>query len=380
MYKEITDYIKSLYPGKDFIPLHAPVFIGNEKKYLNDCIDTTFVSYVGQYVTRFEEMICQYTGAKYAVAIVNGTCALQVALQIAGVKPGDEVITQSVNFVATANAIIFAQAIPVFIDSDKSTLGLSDEKLEEFLVNNCKLNDKGECINISTNKRIAACVPMHVFGHPVQIDKIIEVCKKYNITVVEDAAESVGSFYNNQHTGTFGVMSILSFNGNKTVTTGGGGMILTNDESLAKRAKFITTTAKTPHPWEFYHEESGYNFRLTNVNAAIGCAQMELLPAFIENKRQLASLYFNFFENKGFTFYSEPIKCKSNYWLNLLFLKDRTERDNFLKYTNENGVMTRPFWTLMHKLPMFQNFQHTNMETAQWLEDRGVNIPSSVRK
>jgi aminotransferase in exopolysaccharide biosynthesis len=379
MYKSITDYIKTLFPGKDFIPLHAPVFQGNEKKYLNDCIDTTYVSYVGAYVTRFEEMMCQYTGAKHAVAIVNGTCALQVALQVAGVRPGDEVITQAASFVASANAIVFAQGTPVFIDSDKLTLGMSAEKLEEFLAKNCRLDDNGNCINITTGKCIKACVPMHVFGHPVHIDKILSICQKYNIVVVEDAAESLGSFFNNQHTGTFGLLGILSFNGNKIVTTGGGGMILTNNEALAKRAKHITTTAKIPHPWEFTHDESGYNFRLTNVNAAIGCAQMERIHEFVENKRELALLYRNFFANINLSFYTEPENCQSNYWLNLLFLKDRAERDEFLKFANDNGVMSRPLWTLMNKLPMFQHCQTTNLDNAQWIEDRGVNIPSGVR-
>jgi perosamine synthetase len=379
MFKETVDYIKSLYPGKDFVPLHAPVFLGNEKKYLNDCIDTTFVSYVGAYVGRFEEMICKYTGSQFAVATVNGTCALQVALEVAGVQDGDEVITQAITFVASANAISFSGGIPVFIDSDRKTLGMSAEKLEEFLTNSTRIDDEGHCINVKTGKRITACVPMHVFGHPVQIDKILEICQKHHIVLIEDAAESLGSFYKNRHTGTFGLMSILSFNGNKTVTTGGGGMILTHDESLAKKAKHITTTAKVPHKWEFFHDELGYNFRMTNVNAALGCAQMEYLDTFIENKRQLALLYQNYFSKRGIPFFVEPENARSNYWLNLIFLKNREERDDFLKFLNENSVMSRPFWTLMNKLPMYKNCQATNLETAQWLEDRGVNIPSGVR-
>jgi len=379
MFKDTVEFIKKLYPGNNIVPLHAPVFIGNEKKYLNNCIDSTYVSYVGEYVGQFEKMICKYIDIKYAVAVVNGTCALQVALEIAGVQPGDEVITQALTFVATANSISFCRAKPIFIDNDKRLLGMSADKLEEFLKHNTRVNDKNVCINIKTGKRIAACVPVHIFGHPVKIDKIVDICNKYQIPVVEDAAESLGSFYNGVHTGQFGKLSILSFNGNKTITSGGGGMIITNDGDLAKHAKYITTTAKRPHAWEYFHDQLGYNFRLTNVNAAIGCAQMEHINEFIEDKRELALIYSDFFSKKNIPFYLEPENCRSNYWLNLIFLKDREERDSFLQYTNDNGVKTRPFWVLMNKLPMYQNCQVTNLDNAQWLEDRGVNLPSSVR-
>ncbi len=379
MFKEILDFIKTLYPNTNPIPLHAPIFIGNEKKYLNNCIDTGFVSYLGEYVNKFEEAICNYTGSKYAIATVNGTCALQVALELAGVNQGDEVITQALTFVATANAIHFCGAEPIFIDSDLQTLGMSAEKLEEFLQLNCRLNNNGQCINIKTGRIIKACVPVHIFGHPVHIDRIIEICNKFHIHVVEDAAESLGSLYKNQHTGTFGLLGILSFNGNKIITTGGGGMILTNDETLSRLARHITTTAKIPHQWEFYHDRHGYNYRLTNVNAAIGYAQMELLPLFVERKRRITEKYKEFFSKfENIKFFTEPFNSYSNYWLNLVIFRNREERNQFLNFSNNNGVMTRPVWTLMNKLPMFQNCQSTNLDNAYFLEDRGVNIPSSV--
>ncbi|MBI5219586.1 MAG: LegC family aminotransferase [Bacteroidia bacterium] len=379
MFSNEINFVREIYKTKDFIPLHAPVFSGNEKKYLNECIDTTFVSYVGRFVSLFEEKIATYTGAKYAVAVVNGTCALEIALKLCGVKPGDEVLTQALTFVATSNAIAYCGANHVFIDSEKQNMGMSPEKLEEFLRQFAEIRNDGFCYNKKTNNKITACVPVHIFGHPCLIDKINNICNKYNIVVVEDAAESIGSKYCGKHTGTFGKAAILSFNGNKTITTGGGGMIITDDEQLAKKAKYITTTAKVPHPYEFFHDELGYNYRMTNVNAAIGCAQMEKLDEYIANKRETAILYKEFFTKQGIEFFTEKENCFSNYWLNIIFLKDRNQRDEFLKYTNDNGVMTRPAWTLMNKLPMYKNCLHTNLENAQWLEDRLVNIPSSVR-
>ena len=377
MVPEFIKFVKELYKSNS-VPLHVPVFTGNEKKYLNECIDTTFVSYVGRFVTLFEEKISAYTGAKYAVAVVNGTCALEIALKLCDVKPGDEVLTQSLTFVATSNAIAYCGCNHVFIDSEKNNLGMCPDKLEDFLNKNGEIRNDGFCYNKKTNNKISACVPVHIFGHPCLIDRINIICKKYNIIVVEDAAESIGSTYFKKHTGTFGKVAILSFNGNKTITTGGGGMIITNDELIAKKAKHITTTAKVPYSYEFFHDELGYNYRMTNVNAAIGCAQMEKIDEYIANKRNTAALYNTFFAKSGIEFFTEKENCFSNYWLNVIFLKDRHERNSFLKLTNENGVMTRPAWTLMNKLPMYKNCLQTNLENAQWLEDRLVNIPSSV--
>jgi perosamine synthetase len=380
MFEVIADFIKSLYPHENPVPLHAPRFSGNEKKYLNDCIDTTYVSYVGQYVSRFEETICRYTGAKYAVAVSSGTAALHIALQLVGTDPGTEVITQPLTFVATANAIAYCNAEPIFVDVERSTLGLDPEKLNDFLKDNGILKSDDRCYNKKTGKQIAACVPMHTLGHPVRIDQIIDICRKYRIPVVEDAAEAVGSLYKGHHAGTFGDIGILSFNGNKLVTTGGGGMIITNDETHASRAVHLTTTAKRSHPWEFFHDELGYNYRLPNINAAVGYAQMEYIEDMLVNKRSTASRYEEFFSSTGMSFIKEPVSARSNYWLNAIALKDRQERDQFLVYTRSNGIQTRPVWRLMSNLPMYRHCQFTSLDTAQWLEDRLVNIPSGVRK
>ncbi|MGB1307432.1 MAG: LegC family aminotransferase [Oceanihabitans sp.] len=378
MYQDTINFIKELYKTDAFIPLHEPRFIGNEKKYLNECIDSTFVSSVGKFVDQFEADVAKYTGAKYAIATVNGTAALHIALLMAGVKQNDEVITQPLTFIATCNALSYIGAKPVFVDVDKDTLGLSPEKLDHFLANNTKMIN-GECINKTSNRKIKAVVPMHTFGLPIKIDKLIEVCNKYNIEVVEDAAESLGSYYKGKHTGTSGLLGTLSFNGNKTITTGGGGMILTNNEALAKKAKHITTTAKIPHRWDFEHDMIAYNYRLPNLNAALGCAQIESLPNYIKNKRELASIYQNFFKDKTPQFIVEPKDTNSNYWLNALILPNKEARDVFLEATNNNGVMTRPIWKLMNNLSMYSTAQKGNLENAIWLEDRVVNIPSSVR-
>jgi aminotransferase in exopolysaccharide biosynthesis len=378
-FTEIIKFIKNLYPQYETIPLHAPVFVGNEKKYLNECIDTTFVSYVGKFVEDFENIIKSFTGSKYAVAITNGTNALFIILKLLGVKKNEEVLTQAFTFVATSNAIAYCDANIVYIDSDIETLGMSAEKLEQFLFENAEMHDDGFCYNKITNNKISACVPVHIFGHPCEIDKIIDICNKYNILVVEDAAESLGSRYKDKHTGTFGKAGILSFNGNKIVTTGGGGMIITDDEELAKKARHISTTAKVPHKWEFNHDEIGYNFRMTNLNAAVGCAQMENIEKYIQNKRQLASIYNDFFNDLQIEFFTEKKNYFSNYWLNVIFLNNRNERDKFLSFTNENGVMTRPAWTLMNKLNMYKHCQSTNLDNAIYLEDTIVNIPSSIR-
>jgi perosamine synthetase len=374
-----VDFIKSIYPNDGFVPLHAPVFLGNEKKYLDNCIDTTFVSYVGEYVSKFEEMNANYIGSKYAVAVVNGTVAIQVSLQLSGVQAGDEVITQPLTFVATANAIAHTGAIPVFVDVDMDTLGMSPTKLQTFLNKNCQIVD-GKCINKNSNRIIKAIIPMHTFGHPCRIDEIVEIAKSFHLIVIEDSAEALGSYYKDKHTGTFGLAGVISFNGNKTITTGGGGMIVTDDEEFAKKAKHITTTGKVPHKWEFIHDIIAYNYRLTNLNAAIGVAQFEYIDKIISNKRETASLYRNFFANSEFDFFSEPEFSKSNYWLNVIKLQNRSERDDFLKYTNENGVQTRPVWRLMNKLEMYKNCQCDNIDNALWLEERIVNIPSGLRK
>ncbi len=379
MYKPVIDYIRKVYNAPEgFVPLHAPYFGGNEKKYLADTIDSTFVSSVGAYVNRFEDMMAEITGAKYAVATSNGTVALQLALVVAGVKAGDEVVTQPLTFIATANAIAHSNATPVFVDVDKDTMGMSPDALEDFLKENATVRD-GAAYNNTTGKRIAACVPMHTFGFPCRIDRIAEICNRWHIALVEDAAESLGSYYNGQHTGTFGLLGTFSFNGNKTVTCGGGGAIVTNDEALAKHAKHISTTAKIPHPWEFAHDEIGYNFRLPNLNAALACAQLEQLDGILQNKRDTAALYEEYFKGTDIGFVSEMEGSKANYWLNCIVVNGIDERNAFLEATNGAAVMTRPIWKLTNKLDMYKHCQHGDLSNSLWLEDRIVNIPSSYR-
>ena len=376
-YNKFIQLVQTIYNTTDFIPLHEPRFRGNEKKYLNECIDSTFVSSVGKYVELFEQKITEYTGAKYAIATANGTSALHMALILSDVKSDDEVITQPLTFIATANAISYTGAKPIFLDVDNDTMGLSPEKLEEFLKYKTSLKKDGFCYNNFSGKRISACIPMHTFGHPVRIKKIAEICKKYNITLIEDAAESLGSFYNGKHTGTFGLIGTLSFNGNKTITTGGGGMIITNDKKIAKLAKHLTTQAKVPHKWEYVHDSVGYNYRLTNLAAALGVAQIEQLPEIIKSKRILAEKYITFFNNTEIKFIKEPDNSKSNFWLNSVLLEDRVMRDSFLDFTNKNGIMTRPIWELINRLEMFKDCQTESIENSEWLVDRVVNIPSS---
>lgn len=373
---EILDFVVGQFSG-EALTLHRPVFGGNEKNYLSECIDSNFVSSVGARVTEFEQGVAAYCGAKYGVATVNGTAALHIAMVVAGVERGEEVITQALTFIATCNAISYIGAHPVFVDVDKSTLGMSPDALRNFLAANADLKD-GVAYNKATGRRFAACVPMHTFGHPCRIDEIAEVCAEFGIPLVEDAAESLGSYYKGKHTGGFGLLGAISFNGNKIITTGGGGMIVTNDEVIARKAKHITTTAKIPHPYEFVHDQVGYNYRLPNLNAALGCAQLEQLDEFVRIKRNLAERYSKFFAEKGVPFVSEPEWAKSNYWLNAIVLESREERDSFLKYTNDRGVMTRPIWRMMTELEMFKNCQHDGLENSLWLEDRVVNIPSSV--
>lgn len=379
MFKQIVNYIKSQFPNQDFIPLHEPRFMGNEKKYLNECIDSSYVSSVGKFVDEFEKKLTEYTGAKYAVACVNGTNALHMALLVGGVLPKDEVITQALSFIATANAISYCNATPVFVDVDKDTLGLSPKALAIFLEQNAEQRKDGFTYNKQTGNKIAACVPMHTFGFPCRIDEIAQICKQWNITLIEDAAESIGSYYKNQHTGTFGKMGVFSFNGNKTITCGGGGAIVTNDEDLAKKAKHLTTQAKVPHAWEFVHDEIGYNYRMPNINAALALAQLEQLPYFIENKIQLANQYQTFFNSLNIPFVTAIKDAKANHWLNVIVLENKQQRDSFLETTNKNGVMTRPVWELMSNLNMFTHCQTDKLENSKWLAERVVNIPSSVR-
>ena len=379
MYKETVDFIKSQFLSQEFIPLHEPRFGGNEKKYVIDCIDSTFVSSVGKYVNEFEKHMAEYTGAKYAVACVNGTAALHMAMLVAGVQRNDIVITQALSFIATCNAIAYIGASHLFIDVDMDTMGLSPNKLKDYLRENSTKKTDGFSYHKVTNQKIAACVPMHTFGHPCRVDELAELCKEYNIILIEDAAESIGSFYKNKHTGTYGLMGAFSFNGNKTITCGGGGAIVTNNEAIAKKAKHLTTQAKVPHRWEFVHDQIGYNYRMPNINAALMCAQLEQLDSFLKNKRELAHLYQNFFRDTEIQFVQEPANSKSNYWLCAVLLPDRKKRDEFLQYTNDNGVMTRPVWRLMNKLEMFKNTIHDDLYNSEEIESRLVNIPSSVR-
>lgn len=380
MYSSVIEFIRETFQDKEgFIPLHAPYFGGNEKKYLLDTIDSTFVSSVGAYVNRFEEMTSEITGAPYAIATTNGTTALHLALVASGVQHGDEVITQPLTFVATANAITHAGGRPVFIDVDRDTMGMSPLALASFLEENAEVQD-GVAYNKSTGKKIAACVPMHTFGFPCRIDEIAVICTRYHIPLVEDAAESLGSYYKGRHTGNFGLMGVFSFNGNKTITCGGGGAVITHDKALAERLKHLSTTAKVPHPWEFTHDAVGYNYRMPNLNAAVACAQLEQLPVILENKKELAEIYADYFSNQGINFVGGIEDAAPNNWLNTIILATLDQRNEFLEATNKTGVMTRPAWTLMNKLPMYSDCQCGTLDNAEWLEQRMVNIPSSYRR
>ena len=374
----VINFIKSIYNNNKFIPLHEPRFLGNEKKYLNECIDSTFVSSAGTFVDSLEEKIAKYTGTKYSIATSNGTSALHISLILAEVDKDCEVITQPLTFIATCNAISYCNAKPIFIDVDKDTMGLSPTALRTFLENNTKVKNK-QCINKKTNKIIKACVPMHTYGHSCKIDEIKKICDEYYIFLIEDAAESVGTLYKDKHTGTFGKLGTISFNGNKIITAGGGGCIITNNKTLAKKAKHLTTTSKLPHKWDFNHDMIGYNYRMPNLNAALLVAQLEKLDDFIMNKRNLANEYEKFFKNSDYIFFKEPKNTKSNYWLNSIILKNKNQRDKFLEDTNSSGVMTRPIWILMNKLSMFKNSQCGDLRNSEWLYKRVVNIPSSVR-
>ncbi len=374
--KKFIEVVRDRY-GSGFIPLHRPVFEGNEKIYLDECIDSNFVSSVGKRVDEFEERISQYTKSEYGVACVNGTSALHIALNLVGVKSGQDVISQALTFVATCNAISYLGASPLFIDVDLDTMGLSPKALNKFLKENVSI-ENGKPVNNINGRVIGACVPMHTFGHPCRIKEIVKICKEYNIPVVEDVAEALGSFENGVHVGNFGQIGTLSFNGNKLITTGGGGMLITNNSELALRAKHITTTAKIPHPYEFVHDDIGYNYRMPNINAALGCAQLERMQKMLENKRKTAAYYRDFFKSTNIKFFDERDGTKSNFWLNSIIFDSFNERNEFLKFTNDNGIMTRPIWTLMSKLEMFKNCINDGLENSEFLESRIVNIPSSV--
>tara|TARA_B110000261_G_C13033601_1_gene337303 strand:- start:131 stop:1270 length:1140 start_codon:yes stop_codon:yes gene_type:complete len=377
MNKKIINFIKNKFNSKDFISLHEPVFRGNEKKYLNECIVSTYVSSVGPFVDKFEDLMNQITKTNKTTAVVNGTAALQVGLRLVGVKENDEVITQALTFVATANAIAYNNAYPIFLDVDLDTMGLSPLAVNDFLDEFGELREDG-CYNKSTGRKISACLPMHTFGFPVHLDELIKVCKSWRIPIVEDAAESLGSEYKGKPTGSFGEVAAFSFNGNKIVTSGGGGAIVTNNFKFGERAKFLTTTAKVPHSFEYVHNELGYNYRMPNVNAALACAQLEQLSGFLESKRNLAKEYQGFFKEKGMNFRTENKNTKANYWLMCVELENKKERDLFLEFTNSNNVMTRPIWKAMDFLPMYKNCQKDELLNTRFLESRIVNIPSSV--
>jgi len=373
---EFIKLVRDIY-GNDFVPLHRPVFEGNEKRYTLDCIDSNFVSSAGEMILEFEQKVATYTGSKYAIATVNGTAALHTCIKLSGANSSTEVITQALTFVATGNAINYCGSSPIFLDVDMDSMGLSPKALKLFLSNHTIYKD-GKTINRQSGKHIIACIPMHTFGNVCRIEELLEICNEYNIQLIEDAAESLGSLSNNKHTGTFGVMGAISFNGNKIITTGGGGMIITDDENLAIKAKHITTTAKIAHPYEYNHDQIGFNYRMPNLNAALGKAQVENLDYFIKEKRLVAKKYMNFFDEAGVGFVTERAGTVSNYWLNAILLSNSEERDSFIKSTNKAGVMTRPIWTLMTDLDMFKDCQHDDLSNSIWLQARVVNIPSSV--
>ncbi len=377
----ILSAIRSVLPKTAAaVPLHEPRFAGREWQLVKDCLDTGWVSSAGKYVDEFETRLRQLTGAKHAVAVVNGTAALHISLLLVGVRQGEEVLIPSLTFVATANAVSYCNATPHMVDSEESTLGIDPSKLGDYLEQIAEVRDHG-CFNRITGRRIAAVVPMHTFGHPVRLDALMDVADQFKIDVVEDAAESLGSLYHGRHTGTFGKVGALSFNGNKIVTAGGGGAILTNDEELARSAKHLTTTARVAHAWSFIHDAVGYNYRLPNINAALGCAQLESLESFVKLKRRLAQSYLKAFESTPeVRFFIEPRNSRSNYWLNTLLLGDQVQhqRDALLAAANSEGIMVRPAWTLLHRLPMYMDCPRMDLATAESLENRIVNLPSSA--
>jgi len=377
MYKKIVNFVRDTYQTNEFIPLHAPTFNGNEKNYVSSTIESTFVSSVGEYVDRFEQLVEQYTGAGKAVSTVNGTAALHTSLYMAGIKAGDLVITQALTFVATCNALYHMGVQPIFVDISLASLGLCPKATDEYLTEHAQLNNDGECIHKISGQRIQAVMPMHTFGHPVELDELSVVCKRWNLLLIEDAAESLGSYYKGRHTGTIGEYGAISFNGNKIITTGGGGMVLCRSIEDGVHTKYVTTTAKVPHPYEYYHDEPGFNYRLPNLNAALGCAQMEALPNTLKQKRILAGNYIEFFKGSDFQSVLEPEYARSNYWLNAIICPTQSSRDELLKVTNDAGVMTRPVWKLMNRLPAFTGALRGSLVNSEWAEAHLVNLPSS---
>lgn len=372
----IVEFVRDTYQTNDFIPLHAPTFNGNEKAYVMETIESTFVSSVGKFVDDFEHKIEAYTGTAKAVATVNGTAALHAALYMAGVQRGDLVVTQVLTFVATCNALYHMGAEPIFVDVSPVSLGLCPKAVDAYLSEHAEVTENG-CIHKITRQRIKAAVPMHTFGHPVELDELFAVCQKWQLVLVEDAAESLGSFYKGKHTGTLGDFGAVSFNGNKIITTGGGGMVLCKTKEQGLRTKHITTTAKVPHPYEFFHDEAGFNYRMPNLNAALGCAQMEVIDQYLVQKRELASQYQNFFSGSDIQFVVEPDYAHSNYWLNAIICPDLASREAILRETNAAGVMTRPIWKLMHRLPMFDGALRGDLSQSEFIEAHLVNLPST---
>ncbi|EIA3113436.1 LegC family aminotransferase [Vibrio cholerae] len=372
----LVEFVRDQYQTQEFIPLHVPTFAGNEKTYVMETIDSTFVSSVGKFVDEFERKMEAFTGSARAVATVNGTAALHAALYMAGVERGDLVITQALTFVATCNALYHMGAEPIFVDVSPVSLGLCPKAVNAFLEEYAQVTEAG-CIHKQTGRRIKAVVPMHTFGHPIELDELIAVCLKWHITLVEDAAESLGSFYKGKHTGTLGEFGAVSFNGNKIITTGGGGMVLCGTEEAGRRTKHVTTTAKVPHPYEFFHDEPGFNYRMPNLNAALGCAQMEVLERYLAQKRHLAQQYQAFFAGSDVTFVVEPEYAQSNYWLNAIICADAQQRNELLEQTNAAGVMTRPIWQLMHRLPMFEQALRGDLTHSEFIEAHLINLPST---
>ena len=367
--------------GEGPVKLHEPTFEGNESRYLQDCIESTYVSSVGKYVDQFEIELAKFTGAKHAISLVNGTAALHLALKLAGTMPGDEVLVQGFTFVATANAVSYCGATAHFVDIESENLGIDPNKLAEYL-KEISTTSNGLTVNTKTGKTIKALIVMHTFGHPSKIDELNEVAKRFNLVLLEDAAESIGSYYKGRHTGTFGAMGTLSFNGNKTITTGGGGAILTNDSELAKHAKHLSTTAKIPDRWAFKHDEIGYNYRMPNINAAIGCAQLEDLPSKLELKRSLFDKYKNEFMGlEEVALMEEPADCQSNYWLQTLKLRSHNliTRDEILDKLNSSGYMSRPGWDLINSLQPYKSNPSMDLEYSEKAINSILNIPSSSK-
>ncbi len=378
---ELIKALRKVLPEGENYPLHEPLFIGNEYKYVQECIDTAWLSSVGKFVDRFEADLADYTGVKRAVAVVNGTAALHICLVVSDVQPDDEVLVPALTFIATANAVTYCHAVPHFVDSSIETLGIDPVALDDYLTDITEVKD-GVCRNKKTGRRISAVVPMHTFGHPVDMDAMQTLCEKYHLALIEDAAESIGSFYKGKHTGNVGRVAAMSFNGNKTITTGGGGAVLTNDEELGRLAKHLTTQAKIPHRWAYAHDHIGYNYRMPNINAALGCAQLENLPQYVEKKRRLAEKYRDALcDVKGAQFFLEPAFAKSNYWLNAILLDEKysKQRDEILGALNDAGIGSRPIWNLMYTMPMFADCPRMDCKVDENIGQRLINVPSSVR-